>query len=48
MHSDADKVDAVIENVKLQGNTVGQSAADSQGMPFYISRCIIHAVHVHH
>ena len=33
VHSDVNKVDAAIERVHLQGNTVGQSAADSQGKP---------------
>ncbi len=35
VHSDADKVDAVVEKVTLQANTVGQSAAHSQGSKLY-------------
>ena len=33
IHSDVNKVDTAVERVHLQGNTVGQSAADSQGKP---------------
>ena len=32
LHTDVDKVDAVVEQLMVQGNTFGQSAALSQGM----------------
>ena len=31
LHTDVDKVDAVVEQLMVQGNTFGQSAALSQG-----------------
>ena len=32
LHTDVDNVDAVVEQLMVQGNTFGQSAALSQGM----------------
>ena len=31
LHTDVDKVDAVVDQLKVQGNSFGQSAALSQG-----------------